>query len=113
MAALGLGPGDEVIIPTLTMIATAYAVSYTGARPVLVDSERRTWNMDIDQVEAKITPRTKAICVVHTYGHPVDMDAVREIARRHDLYVVEDAAEAHGALLQGPAVRQPGRRRSL
>jgi perosamine synthetase len=101
MAALGLGPGDEVIVPTHTMIATAYAVSYTGARPVLVDSERRTWNMDIGQVEAKVTPRTKAICVVHTYGHPVDMDAVWEIARQHDLYVVEDAAEAHGALYKG------------
>jgi perosamine synthetase len=101
MAALGLGPGDEVIIPTHTMIATAYAVSYTGARPVLVDSERRTWNMDLDQVAAKVTPRTKAICVVHTYGHPVDMDVVGEIARRHNLYVVEDAAEAHGALYKG------------
>jgi perosamine synthetase len=101
MAALGLEPGDEVIIPTHTMIATAYAVSYTGARPVLVDSERRTWNMDVGQIEAKITPRTKAICVVHTYGHPVDMDVVWDIARRHDLYVVEDAAEAHGALYKG------------
>ncbi len=101
MAALGLEPGDEVIIPTHTMIATAYAVSYTGAKPVLVDSERRTWNMDLSQVEAKITPRTKAICVVHTYGHPVDMDVVWEIARRHNLYVVEDAAEAHGALYKG------------
>jgi perosamine synthetase len=97
MAALGLGPGDEVILPTFTMIATAYAVSYTGARPVFVDSERRTWNMDISQIEGKITDRTKAIIVVHTYGHPVDMDAILEIARRHNLYVVEDAAEAHGA----------------
>jgi perosamine synthetase len=100
-AALGLGPGDEVIIPTHTMIATAYAVSYTGARPVLVDSERHTWNMDISQIEAKITDRTKAIIVVHTYGHPVDMDAVLEIARRRKLYVVEDAAEAHGAEYKG------------
>jgi perosamine synthetase len=101
MAALGLEPGDEVIIPTFTMIATAFAVSYTGARPVFVDSERRTWNMDIDQIEAKITDRTKAIVVVHTYGHPVDMDAVLEIARRHNVYVVEDAAEAHGAEYKG------------
>ena len=101
MAALGLGPGDEVILPTFTMIATAYAVSYTGARPVFVDSERRTWNMDISQIEAKITDRTKAIIVVHTYGHPVDMDPVLEIARRHNLYVVEDAAEAHGAEYKG------------
>jgi perosamine synthetase len=101
LAALGLGPGDEVIIPTFTMIATAYAVSYTGARPVLVDSERHTWNMDIGQIEAKISDRTRAIVVVHTYGHPVDMDAVLEIARRHHLYVVEDAAEAHGATYKG------------
>jgi perosamine synthetase len=101
LAALGLGPGDEAIVPTFTMIATAYAVSYTGARPVLVDSERHTWNMDIGQLEAKITDRTKAIVVVHTYGHPVDMDAVWDIARRHSLYVVEDAAEAHGALYKG------------
>jgi perosamine synthetase len=83
------------------MIATAYAVSYVGARPVLVDSERHTWNMDIDQIKAKITDRTKAIIVVHTYGHSVDMDTVLEIARRHDLYVVEDAAEAHGAEYKG------------
>lgn len=101
LAALGLGPGDEVIIPTFTMIATAYAVSYTGARPVLVDSERRTWNMDLNQIESKITERTKAIIVVHTYGHPVDMDPVREIAQRYNLYVIEDAAEAHGALYKG------------
>jgi perosamine synthetase len=100
-AALGLGPGDEVIIPTHTMIATAYAVSYVGARPVLVDSERHTWNMDVGQIETKITDRTKAIIVVHTYGHPVDMDAVLDIARRHNLYVVEDAAEAHGAEYKG------------
>jgi perosamine synthetase len=108
LAALGLGPGDEVIIPTFTMIATAYAVSYTGARPVLVDSERKTWNMDIAQVEARITDRTKAIVVVHTYGHPVDMDAVLEIARRHNLYVVEDAAEAHGATYKGRLVGSLG-----
>lgn len=97
LATLGVGPGDEVIIPTFTMIATANAVSYTGARPVLVDSEPETWNMDVSQIEEKITPRTKAIVVVHTYGHPVEMNAVNEIARRHGLYVIEDAAEAHGA----------------
>jgi perosamine synthetase len=104
MAALGLGPGDEVIMPTHTMIATAYAVSYTGARPVFVDSERHTWNMDLGQLEEKITGRTKAICVVHTYGHPVDMDVVNELARKHNLYVVEDAAEAHGAEYKGRPV---------
>ncbi len=97
LATLGLGPGDEVIIPTFTMIATANAVSYTGATPVLVDAEPETWNMDVARIEEKITQRTKAIIVVHTYGHPVEMDTVNEIARRRGLFVIEDAAEAHGA----------------
>ncbi|HEX2491951.1 MAG TPA: DegT/DnrJ/EryC1/StrS family aminotransferase, partial [Blastocatellia bacterium] len=101
LATLGLGPGDEVIIPTFTMIATANAVSYTGATPVLVDAEPETWNMDVARIEEKITPRTKAIIVVHTYGHPVEMDAVNEIARRRGLHVIEDAAEAHGAEYRG------------
>jgi len=101
LAALGLQPGDEVIIPTFTMIATAYAVTYTGARPVLVDSERETWNMDLDQVEARITPHTRAIVPVHTYGHPVDMDRLNALAERQGLWVIEDAAEAHGALYKG------------
>jgi perosamine synthetase len=97
LATLGLEPGDEVIIPTFTMIATANAVTYLDARPVLVDSEPYTWNLDVDQVEAAVTPRTRAIVPVHTYGHPVDMDALNEIAARHGLFVLEDAAEAHGA----------------
>ncbi len=101
LAALGIGPGDEVIIPTFTMIATINAVTYTGARPVLVDSELETWNMDVNQVEDKITPRTRAIMPMHTYGHPVDMDPLLDIAERHGLYVVEDAAEAHGAEYKG------------
>jgi len=108
LATLGLGPGDEVIIPTFTMIATANAVTYLGARPVLVDSELETWNMDINQVEDKITPRTKAIVPVHTYGHPVDMDALNEIAERHNLWVIEDAAEAHGARYKGRPVGSLG-----
>ena len=99
--ALGIGHGDEVIIPTFTMIASANAVIYSGSKPVLVDAELDTWNMDISQIEKKITPRTKAIMVVHTYGHPVDMDKVRAIADKHNLYVIEDAAEAHGALYRG------------
>lgn len=98
LATLGIGPGDEVIIPTFTMIATINAVTYLGAKAVLIDSELETWNIDISQIEAKITPKTKAIVIVHTYGHPVDMDCVNEIAKKHKLYVVEDAAEAHGAL---------------
>lgn len=101
LAALGLGPGDEVILPTFTMIATINAVAYTGATPVLVDSEPHTWNMDVGQIAAKITPRTRAIVPVHTYGHPVDMDPLMELAERHNLFVLEDAAEAHGAEYKG------------
>lgn len=101
LATLGIGPGDEVIIPTFTMIATANTVTYTGAKPVLVDSEMRTWNMDVDQIEAKVTEKTKAIMPMHTYGHPVYMDKVWEIAEKDGLYVVEDAAESHGAEYKG------------
>ncbi|HVT17699.1 MAG TPA: aminotransferase class I/II-fold pyridoxal phosphate-dependent enzyme [Thermoanaerobaculia bacterium] len=101
VATLGIGPGDEVIVPTFTMIATANAVTYTGARPVLVDAEPETWNLDVAQVEARITPRTRAIVVVHTYGHPADMAPLLAVARRHRLAVIEDAAEAHGARYRG------------
>jgi perosamine synthetase len=101
LAALGIGPGDEVILPTFTMIATINAVTYTGATPVLVDSEPATWNMDMNQVADKITPRTRVVMPVHTYGHPVDMDPLLELAERHGFYVVEDAAEAHGAEYKG------------
>ncbi len=101
LAALGIGPGDEVILPTFTMIATINAVAYTGATPVLIDSEPQTWNMDVDQLAAKITPRTKVIMPVHTYGHPVDMDPLMEIADKHGIFVMEDAAEAHGAEYKG------------
>jgi len=98
LAALDIGSGDEVIIPTFTMIATPNSVRYTGAKPVLVDSELKTWNIDASKIEGKITKRTKAIMPVHTYGHPCDMDAIMKIAKKHGLYVVEDAAEAHGAV---------------
>lgn len=101
LAALEIGAGDEVIIPTFTMIATCNAVIYTGATPVLVDSEPATWNIDISKIEAAITDKTKAIMVVHTYGHPVDMDPVVELARARGLKVIEDAAEAHGAEYKG------------
>jgi len=101
LAALGVGPGDEVIVPTLTFVATANAVTYCGARPVFVDSEPATWNLDPEQVEAKVTPRTKGIVAVHLYGHPAEMDELRGVARRHGLFLLEDAAEAHGALYKG------------
>lgn len=108
LAALGLGPGDEVIIPTFTMIATANAISYTGATPVLVDAEPDTWNINVAQLAARITSNTKAIVVVHTYGHPAAMDAIRDLAQRHRLHIVEDAAEAHGAEYRGRRVGSLG-----
>lgn len=101
LACLDIKKGDEVIIPSLTMIATAYAPMYLGAKPVPVDSEKRTWNIDPDKIEEKISDKTKAIVVVHIYGHPCDMDPILEIAEKHGLYVVEDAAEAHGAEYKG------------
>ncbi len=104
LATLGLEPDDEVIIPAFTMIATANAVTYCGARPVLVDSEPYTWNLDLEQVAARISPRTRAILPVHTYGHPVDMDGLRALADRHGLLIIEDAAEAHGARYKGRPV---------
>lgn len=101
LATLDIGSGDEVVIPTFTMIATANAVTYTGAKPVLIDSELDTWNIDVSKVQEKITERTKVIMPIHTYGHPADMDPLLDLAERHDLYVVEDAAEAHGAEYKG------------
>lgn len=103
-AACSITKGDEVIIPTFTMIATANAVTYTGAKVVLADAEPRTYNINVNKIEEKITPRTKAIIVVHTYGHPADMDKILDIAKRYNLYVIEDAAEAHGAEYKGKKV---------
>jgi perosamine synthetase len=108
LEALGIGRGDEVIVPTFTMIATGNAVLYTGATPVFVDAELNTWNIDPAKIEEKITKKTKAIIVVHTYGHPVDMDAITMIARKHNLFVIEDAAEAHGAEYKGKKVGSLG-----
>jgi len=108
LAAIGVAPKDEVIIPTLSMIAAANAVSYTGATLVLADSESRCWNINPREVEKKITERTKAIIVVHLYGHPVDMDPIMKIAKKYDLYVIEDAAEAHGAEYKGRKVGSIG-----
>lgn len=101
VVALGIGNGDEVILPTFTIISCAAAVVRAGATPVLVDSDPITWNMDVTQVEAKITPRTKAIMVVHIYGLPVDMNPILELARIYGLKVIEDAAETHGQTYNG------------
>lgn len=97
VACLDLQPGDEVIMPTFTIISCPQAVISNGGVPVLVDSDPRTWNMDTTQVEAKITPRTRAIMPVHIYGHAVDMDPLLGLAKKHNLVIIEDAAEAHGA----------------
>ena len=104
LLALNIGPSDEVIVPTLTFIATANAVTYTGASPVFADSDPYTWTIDPKQIEAAITSRTKAIIPVHLYGHPADMDPILDIAGHHNLAVVEDAAEAHGACYKGRRV---------
>lgn len=101
VAAAQIGQGDEVIMPSFTIISPAASVVRAGGIPVLVDSDPITWNMDVSQIEAKITANTKAILVVHIYGLPVDMDPVLEIAQRHGLIVIEDAAEMHGQTYRG------------
>jgi len=108
LVVAGIGPGDEVILPTLTFIATANAVHYSGAIPIFVDSEPFTWNLDVSRVKRQITPRTRAIIPVHLYGHPADMDPLLEVAQAHNLLVMEDAAEAHGALYRGRRVGSLG-----
>ena len=97
LVALGIGEGDEVIVPTFTMIASAFAVCYTGAKPVFVDADPNTWNIDVTKIEEKITPRTKAIMPVHIFGQMCDMDAIQALADKYNLLIIEDAAEAHGA----------------
>ncbi|MFP4123608.1 DegT/DnrJ/EryC1/StrS family aminotransferase [Coleofasciculus sp.] len=101
IVALGIGAGDEVILPTFTIISCAAAIVRAGAIPVVVDSNPHTWNMDVQQVEAKITPKTKAIMVVHIYGLPVEMDAIQALAQKYKLLVIEDAAEMHGQTYKG------------
>jgi dTDP-4-amino-4,6-dideoxygalactose transaminase len=101
LLAAGVGPGDEVITVPFTFIATVSAIAYTGATPVFVDIDPRTFNMDVAAIEAAITPRTKAIMPVHLYGRPADVDPIVEIARRRGLVVIEDAAQAHGAEYRG------------
>jgi perosamine synthetase len=104
LVALGAGPGDEVIMPSLTYVATANSAMYQGATPVFVDVDPETWCVDPALVEAAVTPRTRGIVAVHLYGHPADMDALNAIAERHGLWVIEDAAEAHGATYKGRPV---------
>jgi perosamine synthetase len=99
--ALKIGPGDEVIMPTFTIISPAQSVVRTGALPVLVDSDPITWNMDVTQIESKITKKTKAILVVHIYGLPTDMDPVIELCKKFNLFLIEDAAEMHGQTYKG------------
>lgn len=108
VAALGIGESDEVLVQSFTNMATFFAVLYEGARPVPIDSEPDTLNIDPKLLEKKITKRTKAIIVVHLYGHPVDMDPVMRIAKKHKLYVIEDAAEAHGATYKGRKIGSIG-----
>ena len=111
VAGLGIGRGDEVIMPSFTIISCATAVVYAGATPVLVDADPATWAMDVSQVEARITNRTRAIMPVHIYSHPVDMDPLIRLARHHGLAIIEDAAEAHGAEYRSELDDEPSWRR--
>lgn len=108
LVVLGLGPGDEVIVPSLTFVATANAVTYTGATPVFADVEASSWTLDPADIQKKITSHTKAIIPVHLYGHPANMQEITQLAKDHGLWVIEDAAEAHGATFQGKRVGSLG-----
>ena len=99
--ALNIGEGDEVIMPTFTIISPAQSLVRAGAKPVLVDSDPSTFNMNVTQIESKITPKTRAILVVHIYGLPVDMDPILDLCKKYNLYLIEDAAEAHGQTYKG------------
>jgi dTDP-4-amino-4,6-dideoxygalactose transaminase len=104
MLALNIGAGDEVIIPANTFIATAWGVSHAGATPVFIDCDPDSWEIDPSKIESAITPKTKAVIGVHLYGQPFDVDAVVEICRRHEIYLIEDAAQAQGARYKGKTV---------
>jgi perosamine synthetase len=97
LVSLDIGKGDEVIIPNFTMIASAFAVCYTGAKPVFVEADKNTWNIDVNKVEEKVTSKTKAIMPVHIFGNMCNMDAIKNIAQKNNLFILEDAAEAHGS----------------
>ncbi|HJV35054.1 DegT/DnrJ/EryC1/StrS aminotransferase family protein [Geomonas sp.] len=101
LVALGIGPGDEVIVPTLTYISSVNAIVYTGATPVFVDSLPDSWQMDPEDVKRKLTPKTKGVMVVHLYGHPCDMDPIVELCRERSIFLIEDCAEAFGSLYKG------------
>lgn len=108
VSSLGIGKGDEVIMPDLTIISCPLSVMYTGATPVFVDVDPATFTIDPSLIEEKITKRTRAIMVVHLYGHPADMDPIMKLAKKYNLFVIEDAAEAHGALYKGKRVGSIG-----
>lgn len=108
LVAMGFGTGDEIIVPTFTFVATANCVAYTGATPVFVDCDPNTWNITAEQILKAITPRTKAIIVVDIYGLPVDLDPILQVARERGLFVLEDAAEAHGARYRNQMVGSLG-----
>lgn len=108
LVALNVGPGDEVITTAFTMISPVFAILYTGATPVLLDVDHMTWNMDVSQIEKKITKKTKAIIVVHIYGHPADMDPIMALAKKYNLFVVEDGAEALGSEYKGRKIGSIG-----
>lgn len=108
LSTLGIGPGDEVLVSTYTNMATFFPVLYNGAVPIPVDVEQDTWNLAPRLIEERITKRTRAIIVVHIFGHPVDMDPIMDMARRHGLHVIEDCAQAHGALYKGRVVGSIG-----
>ncbi|MGO9449515.1 MAG: DegT/DnrJ/EryC1/StrS family aminotransferase [Candidatus Binataceae bacterium] len=109
LASLGIGDGDEVVMPTLTFVATASAVLYTGAKPVFADVEYATWCVNAAAIERVLSPRTRAIVVVHLYGHPADMDPILKLATSHRIPIVEDAAEAHAARYKGRRVGSLGK----
>jgi len=104
LLALGIKKGDEVLLPDFTHVSNAFVITYTGAKPIFLDSHPDYWCVDPAKIEEKITPKTKAIIIVHIYGHPCDMDPIMEIVKKHNLFLIEDCAEAHGAEYKGKKV---------